>query len=509
MANISPLTQKLIKDLTKSSRKKERDYFVKIERDPFMGVFKKKLVEKSKDGEIRTTRKRLVQKFLEKEIFNDQKDYQKNPKSGARLLFSEMIKVGYFPTNKVKNSRFEKISSILEKYSYLIKYSYYSNENLKKWIIPIAACELEENIWPIKRENALILYMSRSLEESLETEKIKEKKDLLLYIACRRALFDNVDFSVVGYYFLKNKYPFWEKATSNNLEEVVSLIHKEKKTIKDFSRSVALKKIIFFCENKKLIYLIISRIISQNGKESKELFSDPYKTEKEIKINYENFKKSTEREVYYTGFLVCFFVLLFNLLLFSLIYNHPSSFFGILFAPFLILLTTVTTPTPGEKNKNKAILDVVETIYKKKKQEKIDISFEKQSPSVVFTINIFYFLIFTAWMFAVEAILILIKMPNEYHFIFLFTLSLSIFIVTKARKNTKKLYIFRKKENFFGIITEGLSLPFIKIEKWITERNFSSNAIKPVVKISKNDIVDILKDSKIRLKEKKNKIYKI
>jgi hypothetical protein len=516
MAKISPLTQKLIKDLSreKKSSKKKSDYFVRIEREPKSKIFLNKLLEKQNNGERRAMRRRIISSFLKK-MLSDENFLKANQKTSARFLLSKLISCGYFSKNKIKNSKFEKIGIILEKYCYLFKNAPNKTNSFKRWIASIASCEIEEVLWPEKQEKTLTLYMTRSLIESsiIDTKSEQINTNFLFQISSKKALFQGVDFSVFSYYFIKNKYLFWSPASEKDLEKILKTINNDEKEAEKEFKSVAYRKIFLFCKKNTLPFLLIKDLFKKEQGKTKDLLSDPHQTEKKVKKLYEERKKQAEKNVYFSGMIVAVLLFLFNLSFFGFNINSLASLVGVFLIPTLVLFLTVTTPLPLDKNKNKALLKVIDLIYKKEKKEKEVISLEEQPSQVVFAVNFFYFFFFLALMMFFIFLLLVVEMKAFHSFVFFCGLLSSSFLVIKARQKGKNLFVIEKKEKVTEVMLEALSFPLLKTEKAleINERRCHPAFIitETLTRINKKDILDVLRGWKLKLKEKKEKIYEI
>jgi hypothetical protein len=516
MAKISPLTQKIIKDFSreKKSSKKKNDYFVRIERTPINTVFRNKIIEKGEEGEKRALRRIVITSFLRKRLSS--KDLlQTNPKSNARLLFAEIISRGYLSKNKIKNLKFQKVSIVLEKYSYLLKYSPNQKNNFKRWITEVASCELEEVIWSGREEKIFTSYMVRSLMEEAEIENNSEKinSTFLFRISSKKAIFKGVDLPVFSYYFIKDKYPFWGEASEKDLEKIITTISKDKEEAEKEFRSTAYKKVFLFCKKNALPFLLIKDLFNENSEKIKEVLSDPQETEKQVKKIYEERRKEVEKITYFSGTILAILLFVFNLSLFKFTVNSFDSLLGVFLLPLLVLLITVTTTLPLDKNKNKVLLKVIDIIYKKEDREKKKISLKKHKKSVVFAINIFYSFFFAVLMALFIFLLFIIEMKTIHSFVFFFTLLLTSFFMVKIRKKTRELFIIEKKEKVIEVALDALSFPLVKTEKAleINEKKCHPAFMitESLIRMRKKDIADLFINWKLKLKQKKEKIYEI
>ena len=169
----------------------------------------------------------------------------------AEPLVLELIRGGYFPNDKIEESKIGEVKKIISKYVFILKNNP-ENKNGKaksqfyNELLEIAACEIEETLAPSIKEMALIEYMFEQMKERIKiNEAIYKKillkqgdKDIQTYIAVQQALFI-LDEPIITYNLLKYKYPFWESPSKENLleltdKEKLTLINKCPASIREF-----------------------------------------------------------------------------------------------------------------------------------------------------------------------------------------------------------------------------------------------------------------------------------
>ncbi|MCK4800158.1 hypothetical protein KAS31_04230, partial [Candidatus Parcubacteria bacterium] len=115
-------------------------------------------------------RKIAIERILKRRLMTE-----KNELDVSKFLVYELIRARYLPNDKIPEKRIEEIKEIVEKYTLLINNisedkdgNNANSEYLFDWIIGIAACEIEEKIAPYKKENAMIEFAQKIINEKLK-----------------------------------------------------------------------------------------------------------------------------------------------------------------------------------------------------------------------------------------------------------------------------------------------------------------------------------------------------
>ena len=94
----------------------------------------------------------------------------------AEPLVLELIRGGFFPNDKIEESKIPDVQKIIEKYVFILKHS---PENKKgraglqfyNHLLEIAACEIEETLAPSIKEMALIDYMFDLMRQRIKVQE--------------------------------------------------------------------------------------------------------------------------------------------------------------------------------------------------------------------------------------------------------------------------------------------------------------------------------------------------
>ncbi len=496
MTNISPLTYKLIKDFSRSDNEELPS------NEDFLKWRKKHLL-----------RKKVLENIIRKKYFLKKK-IQKKVSSD---LIEEIIAKSEHSQEKINSNDKKILQNALLKYRDIIRNLSKDNLLNKKtynWLISLSSSELEEIIFPYRKNKSLVFYMTHSLGNMIKIEKDNET---FLYIAVWKILF-NLDNETIGYHIIRNKYPDWGNFKEEELKEVSKKIIEEKNKIDQYFKNYYLKKILYLSKRYKNHFLIIKNILSENIEKAKHVFQDPEKIEKEINKNYEkkisHLKKEKLNKISHyiiTLFLVrIIFFLVIELPLISITGDKFSSFhiFITLLLPIiLVLIFSLTISLPKEKNQKKFVLETMSIIYKKDFGD--NYNFKKKNKSFThILVGIIYTIFFVLFFGIIIISLNLIGFPFIFSLILFFFISLSSFLTIKMGRKIREVWIIEEKNKKFNTVIETLSLPLIYLEKYFTLLQEKHEKILKIENISFGKIIKKKREWRNYLKEKKENIYK-
>src|SRR3989344_1657181 len=207
--------------------------------------------------------RKLKRRFLDLEL----NDF--STQNIAEPLVLELIRGGYFPNDRIEESKILDVQRIIEKYIFILK----NNPEYKKGriglqfytkILEIGACEIEETLAPSLKEMAIIDFMFSHMQERIKiNEKIyqgnllkKEDADIQIYIGVQKALF-KLDDPIMGYNILKYKYPYWDNPSEQDLLKLSQNIHKILQDIEFALGNPLQNKFYAICERYDTPYLIL------------------------------------------------------------------------------------------------------------------------------------------------------------------------------------------------------------------------------------------------------------
>jgi hypothetical protein len=502
MPNISQSIQELVskyKLWQDSLRKKEGVPLISVDEIASkVAVFYEKIRMVLDWREEHLIRRNAIERVLKRKTFL----YHKIPDSSnvAESLVLELVRGGYFPNNKIEESKIEEVKKALEKYTLFLEKSLKELNDkqqieLYDWLMDIASCEIEEILDPPIREKALIDYMTKVMTERIEISQnsylfkkidLKEKY-IQTFIACHKALF-KLDKTIITYYLLKEKYNWTtkEKTEQIKISEKLNEIRNELEKI--FNHPLA-DKFYKICEKYDTPYLILHDIISENPSNCLEIFQDPPKLENTIKNYYQKRLIKVKRKIRKTAILSTLSIFLTKILIalameipfekyfFQKVDNY-ALLFNISIPPLLMMFLISTIKTPGKENINRVIMEVMKIVYEQTKKETYIIKKSKKGGWFIrFLVITFYFFMFLLSFGAI------IYGLRKIHFnylsiaVFLVFFSLIMFVGTKIRERAKELDMGDSKGGILAFILDSFSLPFIMVGKWLSKQWSKYNII--------------------------------
>lgn len=420
----------------------------------------------------------------------------------AEPLVLELIRGGYFPNNRIEESKITDIKNILRKYVFILK----NNPEYKKGkaglqfysnLLEIAACEIEETLAPSLKEMALIDYMFLKMRESIKVSERayeaglvkKEEKDVQVYIAVQKALF-KLDSPIISYNLLRYKYPYWDNPSEQELFKIAQNIHKILDTIaKDLEHPLQ-KRFYTICEAHDTPYLLLGDILSSDmtGKTSNEI-NDPRLLEEFIKNAYtlrlKDLKTKIKRAAAYSIASI-FITKILSLVILEFIF---SKVFGEKFNA-LILMADIMVPTllmaflvatvklPSKKNVNLAIMETMKVAYAKEKPEAYEVKVSRKKKFTTRFILSLIYLIGAVTSFGLIAFAFsYFGFPITSIIINIVFIALILFAGTAIQKRARELTIEEEKEGLVEFMADILLLPITEMGRWFSNTWKQYNAI--------------------------------
>ncbi len=531
MPKLSPLTNKLIKEYSRSEKKTsgKEDVIGVDEITVRVASFYEKIRGIIDWKGEHLLKRNAIERIIKRRIVSSITLGEKISSIPAKPLVTDLIRSGHFENNKIQLSRISEVQEALDKYVYII-----NNLSLAKdqqsfsfyyWLSSVAACEIEEILSRSTKERALISYMYNSMKEAVETDgEISEKeKNILFYIAVQKALFD-LDPPIISYHILKYEYKNWENPSKEDLKKITKTILYTKKRIDFFLEHPFLKKFYQLCRVYNTPYLLIGDVLKEDPKKGEEILSDPQKAEKEIEKHYEKRAKSMKGRLSRAAIYATLSIFITNvaaLLVVEIPFSHYINIgeftllvvaIDVLLPTFLMVFLVVTISPPPERNKRKVVFETMKTLYQSEEIEKHKIKTPKSKKTFLYyLVSLLYMISFLVSVGVIVWLLSLINFPLLSYFIFIIFLSLIAFAGTKIRERAKELHMIEEKEGFVHVIMDIFALPMLQLGKWLTIRWKKYNIIavffSALIDMPFNLFIEFLDQWRKFLREKKEEIY--
>ena len=453
----------------------------------------------------------------------------------AENLVMELIRGGYFPNDKLEESKIGDAQKIIDKYVFILKNS---PENKKgkaglqfhNHLLEIAACEIEETLAPSIKEMALIDYMFEHMRqrvrinENVYGRKIlkQEEKDIQIYIAVQQALF-KLDNPIISYNLIRYKYPEWNNP---NQEELLRFSKNMYHVIKDIEQDLSHplgKKFYAICEKYDTAYLLIGDILSKEdfAKISQEIY-DPALMEGYIKNSYEkrlqDLKVKIRKAAIYSTVSI-FITKILSLLVLELILaklatghlNFVALMLDVLIPTVLMAILVVTAKPPSKKNIGLVILEIMKIFYQKEKLDVYEIKIARQKGFITRIILSLAYLTGACVSFGlIYGTLAYFGFPITSIIINFIFIALILFAGTAVQKRSQELTIEEDSGGFFMFVSDILFLPITGVGRWLSNTWKQYNAItaffNALIDMPFSVFVEFLERWRYFIKEKKEEL---
>ena len=498
--------------------------------------------------------RKLKGRFLDLELNSFSSDNIAEP------LVLELIRGGYFPNDRIEESKIQDVQKIINKYVFILKHS---PENKKGKVgiqfytklLEIAACEIEETLAPSIKEMALMDYMFEMMKARIKVnEAIYEKnilkrepahnafgiptsnaerssvgwadaggeKDIQIYIAVQQSLF-KLDAPIISYNLIKYKYPQWDKPSEEELFKISQNIFKILQIIeKDLSCPIA-RKFYYVCEKYDTPYLLLGDILSKDDIEkiAKEI-QDPSLMEAKVQNAYvkrlKDLKAKIKRAAIYSTTSI-FITKVLSLILLEIILakifkghiNITALSVDILLPTFLMIFLVTTIKPPSKKNLQLVILETMKIVYKKDKIDIYEIKLNrKRGLSTKFFLSLIYLVGacitfgFIYWIFNY------FKFPITSILIDTIFIALILFAGKAIKTRSQELTIEEEPGGFLGFMSDILLLPITGMGRWMSNTWKQYNAIaaffNALIDMPFSSFVEFVEGWRYFIKEKKEEM---
>ena len=475
-------------------------------------------------------KRETIQRNLRRRIF-----LAKDGQSVAEPLLLELIRGGYFPNDRVEESKIPLIEKILNKYIYIIKQSPFFPKKQKiklyNWILGVAACEVEELLSPPYREKALIEYMMESITPKIKVQGknltlTEKEKNTQTYIAIHRALF-KLDSPIITYHLIKRDYPQWSNLSNNQLKEITKNIYSIWENLEKDLKHPLGSKFYNLCERYDTPYLLLGDILSQEKPEKvKEKIKKPEVLDSLIRKAYKKRLSTLKHRLYRAATFATLSVFLTNLF-FLLVVEIPlaklitGSFSFLTIAvdiggpTFLMFLLMITVRLPSKSNLEVVVMETMKIIYQKKEEKPEDFYRikipKKQNIVTKLLLSLLYL---ASTLVSISVIVYIFRWANFpptsviINFVFV---AIIAFTGLAIRNRAEELTVEEKKTNFFNFIFDIIFLPLVGLGRWFSNKWQKYNALAILfgafIDMPFSLFVEFLEQWRYFLKEKKEEIH--
>ncbi|PJE63359.1 hypothetical protein COU89_03750 [Candidatus Roizmanbacteria bacterium CG10_big_fil_rev_8_21_14_0_10_45_7] len=405
----------------------------------------------------------------------------------ALSIAKEIVWAGYLPTNKLPESKVDKLESIIRWYIALRdeiikgepedKRNYYAD-----FIHDLLVCQIEELFaeHDFAFDKLFVFYMYQVLNPTVTIEGLSEEdKNFYFYIATEQVLLKS-DEPYLRFHLMRLLFEDLLKSPPSDFSHHVDKLRHAFHLIDTKIKYPINRKVRKYLLNQRPPYLVLKDFFSQPIHQVRELIADEAKFKSTIESicreKYESAKaklrRAGVRSIIYIFFTKMIFVFLAEYPLLVRL-NEPIDplILGInaLFPPIFMMLLVTTVDVPDEENTER-IFSRLRTFMYGVGTEKVNFKVQVKLNQSIFRrmlFWIFYLVTFGATFLLIDNVLDIINFTWLSKIVFFFFLTAVAFFGYRVRQIAKE-YIVNHKETILSPIVDFFMVPLITVGKWLS-----------------------------------------
>lgn len=447
-----------------------------------LGFFYEKFRNAIDYNEEHLIRRNSLRRFLRRQfLFLGEKDARKISLS----LIHEFIRARYLPNETLPETLVEDLALPLVKYLIILNHIH-GNEFRKKdklvdWMIELAACEIDEFLFPPDKELAMANFMYSQMVSSLVFAKAKldeQEKNLQIYIAVLKTLL-RADQSTLYYRLLNLHIPNWTSLSPAEVNDFAKGITEVRGKLDEhlshpigFQLSSAMKKqAVFFTILREVL---LKKEVSVATFENEAEITDVVK--KTCDDNYHRIHSklmgSIARAIIYILMTKTVLAFILEVPYDLIVIGHVDTralVINIVFHPILMAIVAMTIRVPGAKNTQIIIDEVKKIAYgaERKIIFKAKHSMQKGFSAYV-VMNVIYLIMFIISFGVVIYVLDYLEFNLFSGLLFLFFLTLVSFFGFRLRNLANRFLVLPRKDNFRNFLVDFFTLPVIRVGRAVS-----------------------------------------
>ena len=403
----------------------------------------------------------------------------------ANLFVVELVQAGYLKNDAVPEAVVPVVNDIIKKYAAIIatisKSPVRDKEKLEDWFLGVASAELEQFLVPSHGDKALVELMTTVVErdQPLAPWRLaKELENTLTFIAAYRALFA-FDPATLHHLLLLRRLPNWHEVKASEIFDIFPELLEHHRAISTALQHPAGERLWRILKSRAMVFHALFDITKKHGDNPNAVLSDPARLANEVEEVCRGYYRGSRRRLYSSAARATLYIFITKIvvaigleaplerLLFGEIRPIPLAI-NLIFPPVLLIGLAVLTRFPGETN-TKACLDFLSVILWGGDRRIVpEVRITRRSLAAETGLGVFYILTF----FLIFGFIAYGLMRIDFTWIsvalFLFFLSVVSFFAVRIRQPVRDLYVLRNRDNIFGILINFLSLPILKVGRWIS-----------------------------------------
>jgi len=416
-----------------------------------------------------------------------------NPQSKvvAERLVYELIWAKYLENDKVEISKIDEIGILIDRYrDFLAKVSSkaFRRDQIFGFVLNLLACEIEEELFPHYREEALVKFTKKIFLKLIGSEEPAQAyfpKHTRLEIAIRRSLL-KADDSQLTFRLFRAHTAQWG-GTSGKFDAIIRDFDKVYQDIKFQLSGSRDQKLARYVKRHIPPFKILSDLLFENPKVFLLSPEEVWKIENAIidmcKRNYRNLSarilRGTIRAILFVLFtkIILVFVLEvpFEMIMEGKV-NSLAMMINTLLPPTIMLAAGFGIKVPGPTNTKKMTSQVSSIIFENQLSAR-PFELEPKQPKFFYIFDLIFTLISLAILGGVVWLLLRIHFNILSIALFFFFVSIISFLAFRIRSSVREVEVERTREGFILGFLQFLFLPFIQMGYWFSNKLSKYNVI--------------------------------
>lgn len=450
----------------------------------------------------------------------------------AGPLIMELIRAGYLENKLVPQDKVVAVANIINRYIYLISVMTLNQpkkerKSWTKWLIDLASVEIEEELSPNPKQDALVEAMYRSMYSQfvIQNEKLtEEEKNILVFIAIQKNLV-KANKPTIDYSLLKLYYPNWRTLDISNGRKIRKELEDIREKIDEYSSHPLNRYFLLKVRKHTPFFLILQDVIEEDSDAAMSILSDEQQLENAVEnacneryaAQGSRINRSIVRSLIYIFLTKMLLALVIEVpvdLYFYKDFNYLPISINVAFHPLFLALIVLTAKKPGDDNTERIISGIKEIVYGLESEGGV-YEIKKEPKKNGFGTVIFNTLYAVLFAITFGAIILVLKSIG-FHItsigLFLLFLSMVSFFGIKIRQSAKELIVLDNKESITTLPFDLLVLPLIRAGRWIS-LNFSRVnmfvfILDVIIEAPFKALIEVFEEWLAFLREKKEEVYR-
>ena len=458
-------------------------------------------------------RKNAIARILHRQIVIEGMLKDAEAEGLAEHLLVELIRASYLPNNSVPETKIHEIALLLEKYVRLknqvvlkinrglniktdinkAKDLINEKNRLIRWLINLAACEIEENLSPNPVRRAIVGNMFEVLSRNIKLPAdlpYEADLEIQIYLSIGRKYLkldeDMLNFVLFKYYNSEwldmDKKSALDGTDDERIKEIANGIEQLKALVDRQMTHPLTKQLDRITRQYSLYFTILTETVTKNPV---KIYSELQKSEKSFlasvrQVISEKYKKAKSRlwkaalrSIIYIFLTKSVFALAIEIPAINWLgepLNTLNLAINVSFPAILLFFIVLTTQTPGEDNTAKIINGIKEITFsgEEKKQPIILRRPTRRNFFLNAIFNLIYAAAFCVSVYFIVWALGIINFTWVSIMIFLFFLAFVSFFSVIVTKGVKELMVVERKENLLTFLIDLFYMPIILIGRWLS-----------------------------------------